>query len=112
MASGLVGEPLALTVVVPVRYDVSANGQSGRGGSLVRVSSLAKLAATGVAVGGASYVPFASSIGAQPAGATSAGFHHVVTTDPQFYVEFKHAFCSPILPHGHIRLYNCFYFVP
>jgi len=77
----------------------------------MRVSSFARLAGVGVAVGGASYIPFASSVGAQPAGATPGFGHvvHVVTSDPQYYEEYKHAFCTPILPHGHVTFYNCVY---
>jgi hypothetical protein len=104
----------------------------------MRVSSFARLAGVGVAIGGAGYIPFASSVGTQSAGASGwgwgsgsgdgygygygygdgygygygygYGFEHVVTDDPGYYYEYKEdTVCTIILPHGHIPLYNCWY---
>jgi hypothetical protein len=31
----------------------------------------------------------------------------IQTTDPLYYVHTFHYACSPVLPHGHVTLYNC-----
>jgi hypothetical protein len=73
-------------------------------------SSFARLAGVGIAVGGASYIPFASTVGTQTAGASGFGnLVHVRTDDPLYYIEYKDAVCTPILPHGHVTYYNCLY---
>jgi len=39
------------------------------------------------------------------------GRHHVLTSDPLFYVKNFQAVCTELFPHGHVPLYQCFFTV-
>jgi len=68
----------------------------------MRLSSFARVAATGAAVGGAAYVPLAT-LGSQSAGATPGfgSLRVVLTSDPAYYIYTKDATCAIFAPFGH-----------
>jgi len=92
----------------------------------MRASSFFRVAATGVAAGGAAAVPLALAAGSQPASAYpgpgygsgySYGYGYGVpvivrTYDPFFYEYFKGAECAPVYPRSSLTegLYNCIYY--